>query len=125
MITNFFALLTLVILTVTQPLLAYAQESDFCPRHMWSGGYGFGWVFGLFILFLMIAAATKLIFYRQCGGAHHHCGLCHKMDRQRGYGTWSDSTSSSLQILNERLAKGEIQKEEYEDKKATILSGQR
>jgi uncharacterized membrane protein len=34
-------------------------------------------------------------------------------------------TYSALQILNERLARGEIQKDEYTDKKAAILSGGR
>jgi uncharacterized membrane protein len=33
------------------------------------------------------------------------------------------ATHSALQILNERFARGEIQKDEYEDKKAAILSG--
>jgi len=36
---------------------------------------------------------------------------------------WGDPTHSALQILNERLAKGEIQKEEYNERKAAILSG--
>jgi uncharacterized membrane protein len=44
------------------------------------------------------------------------------MDRGPGR-SWADPTSSALQILNERFAKGEIQKAEYEDKKAAILSG--
>jgi uncharacterized membrane protein len=35
---------------------------------------------------------------------------------------WSPSYSA-LQILDERYARGEIQKEEYEERKATILSG--
>jgi len=39
------------------------------------------------------------------------------MDRQ-----WNPSYSA-LQILDERYARGEIQKEEYEERKATILSG--
>jgi uncharacterized membrane protein len=35
-------------------------------------------------------------------------------------------THSAMQILNERFARGEIQKQEYEERKSTILStGQR
>jgi uncharacterized membrane protein len=33
------------------------------------------------------------------------------------------STHTAMQILNERFARGEIQKDEYEERKATILSG--
>jgi uncharacterized membrane protein len=34
-----------------------------------------------------------------------------------------DPSHSALQILGERFARGEIQKEEYDHKRATILSG--
>jgi uncharacterized membrane protein len=34
-----------------------------------------------------------------------------------------DPSHSALQILNERYARGEIQKDEYTEKKAAILSG--
>jgi len=38
---------------------------------------------------------------------------------------WSggDQSHSALQILNERFARGEIQKDEYTEKKTAILSG--
>jgi uncharacterized membrane protein len=42
-------------------------------------------------------------------------------------GAWGspsgDPTRSALRILNERFAKGEIHKQEYEEKKGAILSG--
>jgi len=44
-------------------------------------------------------------------------------DRPWGPGqSGGDPTYSALQILNERFARGEIQKQEYEEKKAAILS---
>ncbi len=36
-----------------------------------------------------------------------------------------DPTHSAVQILNERFAKGEIQKEKYNERKAAILSGRK
>jgi uncharacterized membrane protein len=43
----------------------------------------------------------------------------------RSRGDWGDPTHSALQILNERFARGEIQKEEYTEKKAALMSGGR
>jgi uncharacterized membrane protein len=36
---------------------------------------------------------------------------------------WGDPSHSALQILNERFARSEIQKEEYTEKKGALLSG--
>jgi putative membrane protein len=117
-------------LMLLQPLLALAQQTPppsappapqyYWPgpwHHMWGGGWGFPWGF----FFLMIAVCVVFFaFGRRSGGAHHHWGPPWGPGR-----AWGDTTSSALQILNERYAKGEIQKAEYEEKKAAILSGGR
>lgn len=60
------------------------------------------------------------------GRRSHHGGPWHMMDRSQGSGRgWGDPTYSALQVLNERYARGEIQKQEYEEKKAAILSSGR
>jgi uncharacterized membrane protein len=50
-----------------------------------------------------------------CSHGRHHWGPPSRM--------WGDPSHSALQILNERFARGEIQKNEYTEKKAAILSG--
>jgi putative membrane protein len=103
------------------PALAGAQQEQYWPGpwHMWSGGWGFWWIFPLLMCLFMIAvfAGVFLLMHRAGGHASHGWMPGHMT------GPWGDPTHSALQILNERFAKGEIQKQEYEDKKAAILSG--
>ena len=96
------------------------------PWHMWNDGYAYGspfwWIGPLMMLlfFIVIFGAIIFLVRRGCGHGMHHWGPSHMMDRP-----WGDPSHSALQILNERFAKGEIQKDEYTEKKAALLSGTR
>lgn len=121
---------TLAILTsivLIDPLQAIAQQTQQQqpatppgyyygpgPWHMWNDGVGFWWM-GPVMMFLFLLVIFGAIFFFMrgaCGHAGSHWGK----------GPWHDPGHSALQILNERFAKGEIQKEEYAEKKAAILS---
>jgi putative membrane protein len=92
------------------------------PWHMWE--YGGSWHFWLMlpmmIVFFLLLCAVVFMFARSAFDhwGPYYGGHGHLPDRFSG-----DATRSALQILNERFARGEIQKEEYVDKKAALLSG--
>lgn len=107
-----FAMLP-VFFMLLQPLSAIAQATQTPqpwdwpgPWHMmWGGGWGFWWIFPLFMAFMVMMC---IFFMMRAPWGHGH---------QSG----RDATTSALQILNERFARGEIQKEEYEEKKTILL----
>ncbi len=114
-----------------EPLEAIAQQGAAQPTqtyfgpgpwHMWNDGYGwhFWWMFPAMILFFLLVCSVMFLFgHNLCGHALHRRGSpSHTTNR-----TFDDPTYSALQILNEHFARGEIQKDEYAEKKATILSG--
>jgi putative membrane protein len=111
------------------PLQAIAQtqqQPTAPPQNYWPGpghmmwgydGWPFWGMFPMMLLFLLLFFIVVFFFARGVFGARHHGGpMSHD---------WGDPTYSALQILNERFAKGEIQKPEYDEKKAAILSGAR
>ena len=133
MLKKFAALPILVFIVVIEPLQAMAQQQPAPqppqgyygpgPWHMWNDGYGwhFWWMFPLMMLFVLFICGMIFLFARgSCGHGLHHWGPSHLMYRQG-----NDASHSAMQLLNERFARGEIQKDEYMDKKTTILSGAR
>ena len=90
------------------------------PGHMWSDGSGWPMFWGgPFMMVLVILAfvwVMRLLFGHARWRDEFHYGGRHKLDRMDIY-----PNRSALRILNERFARGEIQKEEYDDRKAALL----
>lgn len=139
--TRFLAFLPPAFLALFHPVLAWAQQTPppatppsyympywHGPGHMWGDGGGFWWGGPLMLLgFIAVCLIIFLLVRRTgcCGYGwhHHHHGPCHmRGGTAPGPDAYGDPTYSALQILNERFARGEIQKQEYEEKKAAILS---
>lgn len=97
-----------VVLLLVLPL-ALGQTTGWCGTGSWGmmgpgmmGGFGVGWfipVFGILLLALIIWSVVALF---------------------RGTGQ-SESPGSSLVLLKERYARGEIGREEYEQKKKDLV----
>jgi len=64
-------------------------------------GMGFGWLIGLVVLIILVWLIVKAINSRNTSAPQQ--------------------SKSALEILNERYAKGEISKQEFESKKRDIL----
>jgi putative membrane protein len=89
--------------------------------HMWGWGGGMGWHIGImffpFLLLLALIGVVALILWlvrwSSPAGRHHHgCPHCWHRWQQQGRG--------ALDILEERFARGEIGKEEFEDKRRLL-----
>jgi uncharacterized membrane protein len=110
-------------IVATGPLRAIAQQSQQPaapqppqwgpgPWMMWSDGWAFWWICPLMMLFIVLVCGAVFLFARRSHGS----------SREPPW-RMGDPRHSALQILSERFARGEIHREEYDQKRAAILSG--
>ena len=76
------------------------------------GGYGVGWFGEIFMILFWILIIVGLVFF-----------IKWLVRSRKGHSSriWSESSSSALDILKERYARGEITKQEFEEKKKDLL----
>lgn len=95
---------------------AFAQGKGYSDWHMvpWMmDGWGMGWFGGIFMIALWVLIIVGLIFLIRW--------LVHKT-RSESRPESEGGSSRALDILKERYARGEIDRQEFEEKKAHIQS---
>jgi putative membrane protein len=94
---------------------AFAQWRGYGDWHMGPGmmnGWGMGWFGGIFMIVFWVLVIAGLIFLIKWL----------VQNTKSGSHSSSSSPSSALDILRERYARGEIDKQEFEEKKRDLLS---
>lgn len=79
----------------------------------WGYGAGFGWIFMVIFWGLIIWAVVSLI-------RHGGFGCCGMGGHDHGAHKKNGGENTALDILKERYAKGEINKQEFEEKKKDL-----
>lgn len=105
------AILTTSIASLGSSTLALAQQvqgQNYGP-HMWNTGWH-GWFFGpiMMIVFIAVAVVVVVLLVRWLGGPGHTGALHRPLDKQ------------PMEILKERFAKGEIEVEEFEQRRRLL-----
>ena len=110
MIIRFFFSL-MASLPVLMPAAALAQQSQgpYYGHPMWDGGWH-GWFFGplMMILFFALVVAVVVLLVRWLGGGGH------------GIPMHFPPGKTPVDILKERYARGEIDKEEFEERRRVL-----
>lgn len=98
-----------VALLVSTPVLAEQGQGQLYGHHMWSGGWH-GWFFGpiMMIVFIAVAVVVIVLLVRWLSGPGHGTTL------------HNSPVKTPLDILKERFARGEIDKEEFEERRRVL-----
>ena len=93
----------------SSPVLAQQQPGPGYGHYMWNGGWH-GWFFGpiMMIVFIAVAVVVVVLLVRWLGGPGH--GSPHHQPQTR----------TPLDILKERFAQGDIDKEEFEARRRVL-----
>lgn len=97
-------------LTAISPAWGQGNSGYYGPGMMWSGGW-FGMLFGpllMIIFFIAVIVLVVAVIRWLAGPTHHHL----PPSAPRG--------KTALDILKERFARGEIDKDEFEEKKKLL-----
>ncbi len=103
------SLLAALPLAAVMPPYALAQQGSRYYGHMWDGGWH-GWLFGPVMMILLVALVVVgvVLAIRWSGGDG------------RGGPSGGPPQRTPRDILNERFARGEIDKEEYEERRRIL-----
>ena len=103
--------ISMLSLALLQPIAAIAQPEPWSGYwHMWPGGGAMWWLMP-FIVLIAVTACAAMFLLRASGGR------AGELTRPP-----ADPTAPALQILNERFARGEIARQEYEERKRALLT---
>lgn len=115
-------------------LIVAAEQTppDVVPWHGYYGpwhmhGHGFWWIFPLMMLFFMFLFFFFFVSrYGGRGSARWWRWMSeHPESHDRYLRDQMASSESAMEILNKRYVRGEIDKAEYEEKKATIAASEK
>ena len=108
-VTNVSRATLLALLSTLTTAASASQHNYTYGPHMWGGGGWMGWFAGPVMMIATIAIVVVVLIIRWLGGPGH--GSVHPP---------VPPTKTPLDILKERYARGEIDKEEYEEQKRVL-----
>ncbi len=128
-IVIFLSVLAVFVLTGSDVLAAEQTLPRVGPWPGWHmHGPSFWWMFPMMMLFMFAIIAAIYFALRRHRGEWRPPWrwMSEHPDARHLFEDYQDATSeSAVDILNKRYARGEIEKEEYEEKKAAIASAER